>query len=293
MKFFKLITVALIALLGCTGLAQAQQGEIKAFIVNGSVQSKSLDGKLTPIARGDTVAIGTTIVTGADGSALLVFSNGAAMQVKPNSNVQVIKFDQAAFDASEGSFLRLSKDPSKSTTELNITKGTLSGQVKQLNLDAGSTFTVDTPAGSAGIRGTIPTFTVETDGAGKVISVTIGCAEGTVTFKAATIAGIPGALQGNTVNVSQGGQIKLSITQDPVTGQISSISVLGQAYTGSDAQAVIDGLYGAINQARQDQGLPPVTPPTAAPANPPNTNPTPQTTPTKPVTPPTNPTITE
>lgn len=275
MKSFKLYIVALMALLVCTGFAQAQNssvGQIKAFIVSGDVQVQGADGKSAPLSRGDLVAVGSTIKTGADGLVLIVFSNGAAMQIKADSKVAITKYDQAAFDDQDGanSFLRLNADPSKSTTEMDITKGTLAGQVKKLNLDAGSKFTIDTPAGSAGIRGTIPTVTVDTDSTGTVTGVVVACSQGDVTFTPSQVAGIPAALQGGTVDISEGGQVKLSLQSDPTTGQVTSITIAGQAYTGDAAQAVINALYAAINVVIVQQGGQPVTPPVAAGATIPN-----------------------
>ena len=300
MKSFKLFIVAAFAVFACAGYAQAQNtstvGQIKAFIVTGDVQVTDSSGKTAPLSRGDLVTVGSTIKTGADGIVLLVFSNGSAMQIKADSKVSVTRYDQAAFDEQNGdnTFLRLSKDPSKSTTEMNIAKGTMAGQVKSLNLDQGSKFTVDTPAGSAGIRGTIPTFTVNTDPVtGLPTSVTIGCSQGQVTFTPAQVAGIPLALQGGTVNISEGGQVVVNIqTSTSANGQVqvTSISVAGTTYSGADAQAVINNLYTAINEVLVSQGLPLETPPTAAlPSTP--TNQGGPTTPTGNQKVPTNPTV--
>ncbi len=298
MKSFKLFVMAALAVFACTGFAQAQNtstvGQIKAFIVTGAVQLTDKNGKDTPLSRGDTIAVGSTIKTGADGIVLLVFSNGSAMQIKANSNVQVSRYDQAAFDEQGGqnTFLRLSKDPSKSTTNMSITKGTLAGQVKNLNIDGGSKFVVDTPAGSAGIRGTIPTFTVNTDPVtGLPTSVTVGCSEGQVDFTVAQIRNIPSNLQGGTVNIAAGGQVIVNIQTDAATGNVTSISVAGTTYTGTDAQAVINNLYQAINEVRVANGDQPVTPPTAAAGNAPPTNNGTTTAPNKATPVPTNPTL--
>jgi len=304
MKSFKFIIVALAAMYACTGLSLAQNststvGQIKAFIVQGDVQSRvGRLGTLTPVSRGDLIPVGTTIETGADGSALIVFSNGSAMQIKPNSRVQVEAYSQTAFDEKGGdnTFLRLQGDPSKSTTQLKINKGTLVGQVKKLDLDADSSFTVDTPAGSAGIRGTIPSFTVTTDAAGNPTGVVMSCSEGSITFKPTPLAGVPAALQQGPVQIDAGGQAEITITNtvNAQTGavMISSITIAGTTYTGAEAQAVIDSLYAAINAVIVAQGGTPVAVPVAAPASPPNTTNTTTTTKNNNTPPsPTNPTV--
>ncbi len=280
MKSLKINLLTLIACLaasvsfGAAAPAAADSvGQIKAFMVTGSASVRNANGQTTPLVRNDLVPVGSTIITGDTGGVLLVFSNGAAMQIKPNSEVGITKFEQAAFDTQGGqnTFIRLNADPSKSTTELDLQKGTLAGEVKKLNQAAGSQFTVNTPAGSAGIRGTIPSFTVERDGTGKVISVTIACAEGTVSFKPNTISNLGRALQTNSVNVEQGGQVKLAISTD-ANNNIISLNILGSSYSGAEAQQVLNDLYAVVNQVRADQGLAPLVTPTAAPPSKPTNN---------------------
>ena len=48
----------------------------------------------------------------------------------------------------------MKQEPGTSTTKLNLSKGELVGKVVHLNVDKGSEFTVQTPVGAAGIRGT-------------------------------------------------------------------------------------------------------------------------------------------
>jgi hypothetical protein len=48
----------------------------------------------------------------------------------------------------------MTQEPTTSVTKLNLTKGELVGKVVHLNIDRGSEFTVQTPVGAAGIRGT-------------------------------------------------------------------------------------------------------------------------------------------
>jgi len=273
MKSFKLFTLALFAVLALPGLARAQsttgKGQVKAFIVQGDVRLEDSNKTQTVLTRGQTFGEGNTIITGADGSALLVFSNGAAMKVGSNTTLQLIKFDQAAFDQSQGQFIRRTADPSKSTTDMDLKLGTLTGEVKKLNLDAGSTFTVDTPAGSAGIRGTIPTFSVAL--VNGVYTVTMSVGTGSVTFTPATVAALGPQLQKGPVQVNAGGQIVLTTTTN-ADGTISSLNVMGQAITSqADMQATINALYDAINTAGVEEAAAtgttytPQTPPTAAP----------------------------
>ena len=47
---------------------------------------------------GSSFQEGTTIISGADGNALVVFSNGASIKIVPNTELEIAKFEQAAFD---------------------------------------------------------------------------------------------------------------------------------------------------------------------------------------------------
>src|SRR5262245_82993 len=103
MKSFKFILLALFCLAFEAGFSQVaragvalpaagpalNKGQVKAFIVNGDVQIQDASGKKA-LTRGATFEEGSTIFTGANGNALLVFSNGAAMKVLPNSQVGVV-----------------------------------------------------------------------------------------------------------------------------------------------------------------------------------------------------------
>jgi hypothetical protein len=179
MKHLKIYISALLALVAGTGLVRADtpgKGQVQAMIVQGDVSLLDSSGKSTPLNRGDTFEDGNTVVCGPTGNTLLVFSNGATMKVTANGQMTVHQFDQAAFQSGDtGTYMRLSKDPSKSTTVLDLDNGTLAGQVKTLDVAAGSSFTIDTPAGSAGIRGTIVSFTVQRNAAGQVTGVISNC----------------------------------------------------------------------------------------------------------------------
>lgn len=157
MKFLKILTLSAFALI-LANAAQAQEkiGVIKAFLVKGEVSlMNNQTGATTPLQRGQEFSEGYTVITGDDSSALLLFSNGASVNVTPNSKYSITDFEQAAYDPALGSFLRLEKDPSMSTTNTNLDYGQVVGEVRKLALDKGSSFAINTPVASAGIRGTV------------------------------------------------------------------------------------------------------------------------------------------
>jgi len=133
--------------------APAAPGKITFYIVTGGVQLRAADGTMHPVKRGEQFAEGNTIIAEKGGNALLVFSNGTTLKVLEGTELAVVKFRQAAFDEkAEGTYLRLSKDPSRSNVLLDLRKGTLQGEVKKLNTEAGSSFVVLTPAGAVDVR---------------------------------------------------------------------------------------------------------------------------------------------
>lgn len=156
MKLTKLLTLTAGAVLLLATAAQAQEsvGLIKAFLVKGDVTlMNNVTGESAPLNRGQEFSEGYTVVTGPDSSALLLFSNGASINVTPNTQFQVSDFEQAAYDPDLGTYLRLKKDPSVSKTDIQLAYGEIIGEVRKLN--AGSSYTINTPIASAGIRGTV------------------------------------------------------------------------------------------------------------------------------------------
>jgi hypothetical protein len=272
MKHLKIYCIALLSLVALPSFSRAADtmsaGKVQAFIVNGDVQLVDKSGAMTPLKRGQSFEEGSMVWARKGGNALLVFSNGATMRVLEGAQLKVDHFQQAKFDEdAEGTFLRLGKDPSRSDTQLDLRNGTLQGEVKQLNTAAGSKFTVNTPAGSAGIRGTIVSITVVRDSSGNVTGIFANCTVGTTTFTPSqpttvtTANGTTTTVTNTGVDVGAGGQIAISLTT--VNG-ITTGSVTGANLSSADAQAEVNEVFAALNAARAAAGLPPATTPTVS-----------------------------
>jgi len=242
-------------------------GKVQALIVVGDVQLITKDGTASALKRGQTFEEGASVHANKGGNALLVMSNGATLKVKEDSTLAVTKFQQAKFDeATEGTFLRLNKDPSKSDTDLKLSTGSLQGEVKKLNTDSGSKFTVDTPAGSAGIRGTIIDITIVRDAQGHVTGIVANCIVGNVQFSPAANVAIVSDVNGSSTtvtnaNISGGGSMTVNLTVDPVTGVISGGSLSGTNLGANATQALANALNETVNQALVTAGLPTQPPP--------------------------------
>jgi hypothetical protein len=156
-----------------TSAPLAREGWIQAFIVQGDVKLVNPDGTITPLVRGGLFQEGCLVRTGVKSDGLLVLSNGSTIKIEQNSELKFTEFKQAPFDAAAagGTFLRLTKDPSKSTTVLDLNYGTIQGDIKDLDADAGSTYTLNVPEQSIGLsgsRGEGFSATVERNSAGQI-----------------------------------------------------------------------------------------------------------------------------
>jgi hypothetical protein len=154
-------------------------GKIIVARVVGAVTASSPGSGSKMLHTGDEIAQDYTVSTSSGASVVLVFSNGSALDLGPDSSLNITTFEQDPFaaDIKPGD---LKSEPSTSKTRLNLLRGELVGKVVHLNRDQGSSYEVETPVGAAGIRGTIFKIKV-TDVHGK-ITVTVTVTEGNVTF---------------------------------------------------------------------------------------------------------------
>lgn len=135
--------------------AQATQaGEIKFARVTGDVTYKAKGSTIAvPAQNAASITQGNTVTTGKGGSVVLIFSNGATINLKEDSVIDIEQYLQDPF-AADIKPAELTDEPTVSNTKLNLTRGELVGNVKHLKQDKGSSFSVQTPVGAAGIRGT-------------------------------------------------------------------------------------------------------------------------------------------
>jgi ferric-dicitrate binding protein FerR (iron transport regulator) len=130
------------------------KGRIIAARVEGHVDAiAKVGGQSRALHDKDVLSDGFRIVTASGANVILVFSNGATVNIAADSALDIDEFMQDPF-ASDLKVSDLKEEPGTSTTKLNLTKGELVGKVVHLNVDKGSEFTVQTPVGAAGIRGT-------------------------------------------------------------------------------------------------------------------------------------------
>jgi hypothetical protein len=161
------------------------KGKIVAARVQGHVEVRlKTGGDSRLLKEGETIGDGTEVTTSAGAIAILVFSNGATINVAEDSTLDIDEFIQDPF-AGDLKVGDMKHEEGTSTTKLSLAKGELVGKVVHLNVDQGSEFSVQTPVGAAGIRGTIFKVTFRPGKNGKVF-FTVTTAEGVVVFKGST-----------------------------------------------------------------------------------------------------------
>ncbi len=272
MKHLKICVMAFCAVVlsPIVHAAALQQGQVQALLVVGKVELVDAAGNRKPLTKGMQFTEGNVVQAGDASGATLVFSNGATMRVTANAQLAVTNFKQAPFDADKnGTFIRLQSDPSQSITELDLRNGTLQGEVKKLNIAEKSSFTVNTPAGSAGIRGTIVSITVVRDSSGNVIGITANCATGAIAFSpaanvaasATTSGGSSTTITNSNVNVNAGATVSISVSFG-ANGSLNGVTVTGAGASSAAVQDQVNQLFAAINQIRSDAGVNTVPPPT-------------------------------
>jgi hypothetical protein len=189
-------------------------GHIVVAKVIGSVAATNLgDDSKVELQNNMVISQHYVVTTAADSSVILIFSNGATLNVGADSTLSIDTFLQDPFSESVAASA-LKEEPTTSETKLNLSRGELVGNVKHLKIGQGSAFTINTPVGGAGIRGTTFRIVFRTDASGRA-SYALSTSEGKVFFQA--------AMAGAGVNVSTGTEVSVQVEVhvDATTGKVT------------------------------------------------------------------------
>ena len=159
-------------LLSVSSIASAIQskGAIIIASLEGEVTvTNNLTGVSLPgdrIKTGGLIFDGHTVKTGAGSKVVLLFSSGTITTLQADSVLNIKKFAQEKFDPKNtGKLSDRADEPSPSETIIDLNLGDMVVDVKKLKKE--SSFNIDSPVGTAGIRGTVPAISVqETPGGG-------------------------------------------------------------------------------------------------------------------------------
>ncbi|MEX2381885.1 MAG: FecR domain-containing protein [Opitutales bacterium] len=152
--------------------ASAQSPEIGAarvVKVEGSAFALPMDSEeRVALQEGDSVQQRTTLVTGGKSRLVLLFSNGAAMTLGPDTSMSIEEYLHGESGSKKA-------EPNPSSLHLFLEYGETAGNVEAL--DESSDFTVRTPLGTAGIRGTTFRFSFDAEKVVLVVSNVDGTVE--------------------------------------------------------------------------------------------------------------------
>ncbi|WP_069962461.1 FecR family protein [Lacunisphaera limnophila] len=255
--------------------AQTEPGQILAAKVEGQVLKVAADGTSSPLVAGTKLAETDTITTAKNSSVVLVFMNGSSVKLGPESRLAIdeFKMDPLAEDIEPS---KLQAEPSVSKTTLNLSYGEMVGDVKKLNTS--SSYSIKTPVGAAGIRGTIYRVVFRPTSDGKAF-FTVQTAEGRVVMEGVTAGEIP---------IEAGKEVVVEIDVPDVPGGEAAAPVVVTQDIPAATSALIATEAQTITQTVQATTFTPTPPetPTPPPATPAET---PAETPLAPVIPPTPP----
>lgn len=146
-----LVVSGALALAAAASAQQSFIGNIRAVRVTGEVNAiPAGDVQVAvPVVDGQILNQGLTVQTGANGRVILLFSSGATMILRPGSTLAIDEFVQEAFS---GEARRGAQEPSVSRTRVTLESGSLINNIRRLR--STSEYSIRTPLGAAGVRGT-------------------------------------------------------------------------------------------------------------------------------------------
>jgi sulfatase modifying factor 1 len=182
------------------------------------------------------------ILTGSDSSVDLLFENGVVLQVQPNTEFSIDKFQLDPFNADGLDYKNLTNEPTTSVTQMKLDAGTILASSKKLK--DGSRFEIITPIGTCGIRGT--RFFVQTEKLKGSSTAMVGVAEGLVEFTtskgqsrevaAGETLGVSETATGDNFTPNPPGATELLPATNAIDGQLRQI-VPPKSFEGSEASS--------------------------------------------------------
>lgn len=221
-------------LTGAEAQAAQEQGRITARGVKGkvTVRENGADPSVNAVTvvNDKELRQNMTVTTEANASVVLIFANGAIVNLGSDSvlNIKEFTMDPTTEPLTPDT---ITTEPTTSKTKIELTKGELVGKVAKLKHDQGSEFTVGTPVGAAGIRGT--TFRI----------VYKPGANGQVTFSLTTLEGnVEVTVNGQVAPVAVGASQEVVLNNvvvniDATTGAVSIVMPVGTSVVTQQATA--------------------------------------------------------
>jgi hypothetical protein len=130
--------------------ALTRPGQLTVTAVTGELNVRTGDA-VKPAKAEERVRVDSRLATGRRSLATLAFSNGAILELGPDSEVEVEELLQAPFTTTLKP-AEWKAEPSVSRTRLRVIRGEARATVKRLLTARGSAFVIVTPAGAASVE---------------------------------------------------------------------------------------------------------------------------------------------
>ena len=221
-------------------------GNIRAVKVDGTAwQTIGSQGQRQRLKEGDFLIQGNAVITSNDARVILLFHNGSTVDLQPGTKFSVDQFLVDPFDTEKIDYRTIRKEPSRSTTKLRVDDGTITAKVAKLK--PASAYNIVTPLGTAGIRGTVVTVSVNRNAATFVVTQgMIQVTRNGQTFWVAEGAqqGQQGNQQGDTRTGTEGNEqtqtliLSTDPNYTPPAGQVPNLTQQGQNFSQTANQSV-------------------------------------------------------
>jgi len=228
-------------------------GNIRAVKVDGTAwQTIGSQGQRQRLKEGDFLIQGNAVITSNDARVILLFQNGSTVDLQPGTKFSVDQFLVDPFDTEKIDYRTLRKEPSRSTTKLRVDDGTITAKVAKLK--PASAYNIVTPLGTAGIRGTVVTVSVNRNAATFVVTQgMIQVTRNGQTFWVAEGAqqGQQGNQQGDTRTGTEGSEqtqtviIATDQNYTPPAGQVPNLTQQGQNFSQTANQSIPNSPFAA------------------------------------------------
>jgi len=219
---------------------QSQAGAVIFVSIKGEVKVRKVDSEdyLPPadVAVGKSINEGYVVETGADSKVVLLFSTGSLTTLEGKSKMEIKKFFQKEFEGNPKRLTELQEEVSDSEVKLNLNYGDLTFRVKKLR--PGSSFEIESPIGSAGIRGTTGNINVQQDPNTQAYTGSFGLIEGNAVFTDQS---------GGVSNVGGGQAVQAQATSDGQQIGTTETVALNQEQTEAVAQSDSESAEAAEN----------------------------------------------
>ena len=264
----KLLPISVLGMLLCGLLAiflHGQQSKSKT----GAAIFLSIEGSLTvtkgedrtPVPK-EEIAVGKSIyqgyhLEGTKGSkVVLLFTNGSLITLVDDFKFEISNFKQEQFDGSPDTLEEIKEEPSKSELKLNLAQGELHFEVKKLKV--GSSFEIESPIGSAGIRGTAGMILAILDPVTGTFQGSVSMLNGIVTFTSPSGASVslPAGQSASVTATSDGQQIgstQRGAVQQDVTQKMNEVSNNANALANEiTVESLVEAVIKVTEQFQQD-----------------------------------------